>query len=73
MIELKNRLGVPDLDLGTETAGESGPTARAEVRAALTELGYSAEEVRAALSGLPDDGAVTDLLRRALKNLAVRT
>jgi Holliday junction DNA helicase RuvA len=73
MIELKNRLGVPDLDLSTETPGESGPSARAEVRAALTELGYSTEEVRTALSDLPDDGSVTDLLRTALKNLAVRT
>ena len=34
MIELKERLGVPDLDL-VEPGGDGAPTARAEVRAAL--------------------------------------
>jgi Holliday junction DNA helicase RuvA len=72
MIELKNRLGVPDLDL-VEPGGESVPTARAEVRAALTELGYGPDEVRVALSELPADGTIGDLLRAALKRLAVRT
>jgi Holliday junction resolvasome RuvABC DNA-binding subunit len=71
MIELKNRLGVPDLDL-VEPGGESGPSPRAEVRAALTELGYGPEEVRTAVNDLPADGSVGDLLRTALKRLAVR-
>ncbi len=71
MIELKNRLGVPDLDL-VEPGGDSGPTARAEVRAALTELGYGPDEVRTALNDLPADGTIGDLLRAALKRLAVR-
>jgi Holliday junction DNA helicase RuvA len=71
MIELKNRLGVPDLDL-VAPGGESGPTARAEVRAALTELGYGPDEVRVALADLPADGTIGDLLRAALKRLAVR-
>lgn len=71
MIELKNRLGVPDLDL-VEPGGESAPSARAEVRAALTELGYSPEEVRVALNDLPADGTIGDLLRAALKRLAVK-
>ena len=72
MIELKNRLGVPDLDL-VEVGSDAGPTARAEVRAALTELGYSPEEVRVALSELPADGSIGDLLRAALKRLAVKS
>jgi Holliday junction DNA helicase RuvA len=72
MIELKNRLGVPDLDL-VEPGTESGPSARAEVRAALTELGYAPDEVRAAIADLPTDGTIGDLLRAALKRLAVRT
>jgi Holliday junction DNA helicase RuvA len=72
MIELKNRLGVPDLDL-VEPGTESRPTARAEVRAALTELGYSSEEVRVALHDLPADGTIGDLLRAALKRLAVKS
>ncbi|MGZ4691396.1 MAG: Holliday junction branch migration protein RuvA [Acidimicrobiia bacterium] len=71
MIELKNRLGVPDVDL-VEPGGESRPTARSEVRAALTELGYAPEEVRVALSELPSDGTIGDLLRAALKRLAVK-
>jgi Holliday junction DNA helicase RuvA len=71
MVELKERLGVPDVDL-VDTNGAAAPAARAEVRAALTELGYSAEEVRDALADLPDEGAVGDLLRAALKRLAVK-
>ena len=71
MIELKERLGVPDLDLVDPTS-DGVPTARAEVRAALTELGYSPEEVRDAITDLPVDGAIEDLLRAALKRLAAR-
>jgi Holliday junction DNA helicase RuvA len=70
MIELKERLGVPDVDL--VGAGDGALPATAEVRAALTELGYGAEEVRDAMSDLPADGSVPDLLRAALKRLAVR-
>ncbi len=61
----------PDLDLADVPAGLA-PAARADARAALTGLGYAADEVRAALDGLPDDGAVEDLVRDALKRLAVR-
>ncbi|MBK5287432.1 MAG: Holliday junction branch migration protein RuvA [Acidimicrobiia bacterium] len=67
MIELKARLDLPDLDLREDT----GPTpARSEVRAALTELGYAPDEVRAAIAQLPPEGAVEDLLRDALRSLA---
>lgn len=68
MIELKARLDLPDLDLRDDTSG--APPARAEVRAALTELGYAPDEVRSVLADLPADGAVEDLLRTALKQLA---
>jgi Holliday junction DNA helicase RuvA len=71
MIELKERLGVPDVDL-VATEGDGGPSALAEVRAALTELGYGPEEVRQALRDLPAEGVVSELLRDALKRLAVR-
>jgi Holliday junction DNA helicase RuvA len=71
MVELKERLGVPDVDL-VEPGARGAPPARAEVRAALTELGYGPEEVRDALADLPDDGEVGDLLRLALKRLAVK-
>ncbi|MCU1427231.1 MAG: Holliday junction helicase subunit RuvA [Actinomycetia bacterium] len=68
MIELKARLDMPDLDLTGRGANPS--SARVEVREALTGLGYSPEEVRDVLTQLPDDGAVEDLLRDALRLLA---
>jgi len=71
MIELKARLDLPDVDLRDDAGG--APPVRAEVRAALTELGYAPDEVRAALVDLPADGAVEDLLRSALQQLAVRS
>lgn len=71
MVDLKARLELPDVDL-VDATGNGAPPARAEVRAALTELGYAPEEVRAALADLPADGGVEDLLRAALKRLAVR-
>ncbi|MHB1498012.1 MAG: Holliday junction branch migration protein RuvA [Acidimicrobiales bacterium] len=43
---------------------------REEVRAALTSLGYGADEVRAALARLPLEGLAEDLLRHALRELA---
>ncbi len=70
MVDLKARIGVPDVDLVEDPAGPV--PARAEVRAALAELGYAPDEIRAVLADLPADGAVEDLLRDALKRLAVR-
>ena len=70
MIELRSRLDAPDVDL-RDVGGEPAP-ARAEVRAALTELGYGADEIRAVVAELPADGAVEDLLRDALRRLAVK-
>jgi Holliday junction DNA helicase RuvA len=43
---------------------------RSEVRAALSGLGYAADEIRHALSRLPADGAVEDQIRLALRELA---
>ena len=68
LVELKSRLDVPDFDL---TDGIAAPTARGEVRDALTGLGYSPDEVREVVGQLADDGKVEDLLREALKLLAV--
>lgn len=70
LIELKARLEVPDLDL-SEAPGGGSPSARSEVRAALAGLGYSPDEVRDVLGRLPDDGLLEELLRDALKLLAV--
>ena len=68
LVELKARLEVPDLDL---SEGAIAPSPRSEVRDALGGLGYSADEVRDVLTQLDDDGTVEDLLRDALKLLAV--
>lgn len=74
LIELKGALELPDLvDLpasGSPVAGAAG-SARADVRDALTGLGYGPEEIRAVLGDLPDDGDPSELLRVALQRLAV--
>lgn len=69
LVELQARLEVPDLDLGE--AGGVGGSARAEVREALAGLGYGPDEVREVLGRLADDGSVEELLREALRLLAV--
>jgi Holliday junction resolvasome RuvABC DNA-binding subunit len=69
LIELKARLELPDVDLGA-VPGNVTSSPRAEVREALTGLGYSPDEVREALGQLSDDDSVEDLLRDALRMLA---
>lgn len=69
LIELEARLDLPP------DRGEPGPEGGAkgavgEVRAALAGLGYGPDEVHLALRALPDEGAVEDLLRAALRELA---
>jgi holliday junction DNA helicase RuvA len=68
-LDLKTRLDVPVVDL-VEAEATNGTNPRAEVREALTGLGYAPDEVRAVIGQLPDDGVVEDLLRDALKRLA---
>jgi Holliday junction DNA helicase RuvA len=68
LVELRARLELPVVDA---TASGAGGDARAEVRQALANLGYGPEEIREAMAGVPDDGAVDDLLRAALRVLAV--
>lgn len=72
LLELKAKLDVDDLDVDAadlDLVAANG-SARGEVRAALAGLGYGPEEVRDAVRELPDDGAVGELLRAALKHLA---
>jgi Holliday junction DNA helicase RuvA len=75
LIDLKSRLSIPDLGDVPAVAGgpraEPGPaSARADVRIALAELGYTDGEVREVMADLPDDGDAGALLRDALQRLA---
>lgn len=71
LVELRARLDVP-LTTGAVDGGDtSGATpVRAEVRDALSGLGYDSEEVRETLARLPEEGSVEELLREALRMLA---
>lgn len=77
LVELKSRLDMGGLERAA-TAGSSGPSdrsaapsARNDVREALTNLGYGLDEVGDVLRELPDDGDPADLLREALQRLTV--
>lgn len=72
LIELKAKLDVPLSDTvpGVEPGGPGGaPSARADVRDALAELGYGPDEIAAATRELPE-GDAGDLLKEALRRLA---
>jgi Holliday junction DNA helicase RuvA len=66
LLELKSRLDLPLLD----PVPSSAHTPRAEVRDALTALGYGPEEIREATRELPADGDVQLLLKHALGRMA---
>lgn len=78
VIELKARLdadlpaldGVPASGVPSAVNGDGGAAQRRDVRQALEALGYGAEEIRMVLPALPPDGAVEDLIRAALRELA---
>jgi Holliday junction DNA helicase RuvA len=70
LLELKARLDLPTWNPdGPTITGEERST-RGEVRAALAELGYGADEIRQALDAVPDDGSVETMVRTALRQLA---
>jgi len=78
LVELKSRLELGDvIDLTTVTgAGANGtaaaPSPLADVRDALANLGYGPDEIRDVLTDLPVEGDAGELVRAALKRLAVR-
>jgi Holliday junction DNA helicase RuvA len=69
LIELKSRLQVPVLD---SVGGGNGSSAVADVREALSNLGYADTEIRDALRELPPGDDASSLLRDALKLLGAR-
>ena len=70
IVELKSRLSVPVLDDGDQ--GRSTGSTIADVREALTGLGYGTDEIRDLLRELPAEGDSATLLRDALKSLGAR-
>lgn len=70
VLDLKSKLDVTDEPV-LPSAATGGSDARGEVRAALAELGYNSDEIRRALAALPEAGSVEELLRVALRELAV--
>ncbi len=74
LIELKSKLDIPGLDLTAGSASADGTgggsSSVADVRSALTELGYGPEEVAEAVKELPDSSDTAELLRLALQRLA---
>jgi len=69
LIELKSRLQVPVLDA---VGGGVGSSAVADVREALSNLGYADTEIRDTLRELPSSDNPSELLRDALKLLGAR-
>ncbi len=73
LVELKSRMAAGEVDASAAVAaisgGPSGGT-RADVRDALSELGYGPDEIGRVLIDLPEDGDTSDLLREALQRLA---
>jgi holliday junction DNA helicase RuvA len=59
------------VDIATTTNVGDTSSARADVAAALTGLGYSGEEIRRVVAMLPAEGRTEELLRLALRELAV--
>jgi Holliday junction DNA helicase RuvA len=70
LVELQSRLDLPDIDLTPAGHGQVAPSARRDVSEALAGLGFGPDEVRKVVDDLPD-GDPADLLREALRRLAV--
>ena len=71
VLDLRSRLQMPQA-AAAPVPGSSADHfgTRHDVRAALSELGYGADEIRQALASVPAEGAVEDVLRQALRELA---
>ena len=74
LIELKSKLDIPGLDIGAGSifvdGSTGGSSSVADVRTALSELGYGPDEVAEAVKELPDSNDTAELLRLALQRLA---
>jgi len=77
LVELKSRLELGEVDLRAASLAGGVPdatvaySAHADVREALSGLGYGLDEIGGVLQQLPATGETSDLLRQALQKLAV--
>lgn len=71
IVELRGRLSIPVLERAGG-GGDGQSSAVADVREALTGLGYGSDEVRDVLRDLSADADASSLLREALKSLGAR-
>ena len=71
LVELQSRLDLPDIDLTPTPGAAPADSARRDVTQALAGLGYGPDEVRRVVDDLPAEGDPADLLREALRRLAV--
>ncbi len=69
LLELKARLDLPTLG-GESASGTTGGSPRAEVRAALVELGYGPDEIRGVMDVVDEGEPVAEMVRSALRELA---
>jgi len=70
IVELRDRLSIPVLENAGATGSQSSVVA--DVREALTGLGYGSDEVRDVLRDLSGDTDSASMLREALKSLGAR-
>ncbi|MGH9300700.1 MAG: Holliday junction branch migration protein RuvA [Acidimicrobiales bacterium] len=70
LVELKERLDLPELIVDSPNGLPVGVGSTAEVKAALGALGYQADEVRRALEAVDVEGDTEVMLRAALRELA---
>jgi Holliday junction DNA helicase RuvA len=74
LVELKEKLHLPSVDptSGASVGGGVRPASElADVREALSGLGYTPEEIHSALRDLPGQGDTALMLKAALQRLAV--
>lgn len=75
LVELRNRLvpedGSAPVVPGVPVADGGGGGVRGDVAEALAQLGYAPDEVAGILGGLPESDDPAELLREALRRLAV--
>jgi holliday junction DNA helicase RuvA len=70
IIDLKDKLDLPDLGAGA--SGGAGSGAAAEARDALLSMGFSAAEAALALRDAPEGASAEDAIKHALKRLGGR-